>query len=179
MATSMVAAVILMHRKGISRDRLLNKVDFLYREILARKGLIQINIAPTEKIITVSLQLLSDFVEIKNSIIQPITSQERASKSIMMLSYYRNGLVHHFLNEAEVMTALYQILGSGKKSASFDELVDRTLFIKDLMRGEFVLKDRMRTKEDVANVVKFMQERDFLTVDLFSGAISIDSSKEI
>ena len=69
----MVAAVILMHRKGISRDRLLNKVDFLYREILARKGLIQINIAPTEKIITVSLQLLSDFVEIKNSIIQPIT----------------------------------------------------------------------------------------------------------
>jgi|1048.fasta_scaffold75235_3 glycerol-3-phosphate O-acyltransferase len=65
----------------------------------------------------------------------------------MMLSYYRNGLAHIFLHEAEVMTAVYHI--AGKRAASFEEVFEATMFIKDLLRGEFVVKDRLKSKEDL------------------------------
>jgi hypothetical protein len=51
MTTSIIATVLLMHRKGISLDLLVERVVFIYEEILARKGLVQINIKPNAKII--------------------------------------------------------------------------------------------------------------------------------
>lgn len=96
----------------------------------------------------------------------------------MMLSYYRNSLVHLFMNEAEIMSSLYFSVTQKKQSASFDEIYEKTMFIKDLFSGEFVLKDTMRTKEDVTKVLKLMQERDFLKLDLLSGGIAIDPLQE-
>lgn len=96
----------------------------------------------------------------------------------MMLSYYRNSLVHLFMNEAEIMSSLYFSVTQKKQSASFDEIYEKTMFIKDLLSGEFVLKDTMRTKEDVTKVLKLMQERDFLKLDLLSGGIAIDPLQE-
>jgi hypothetical protein len=51
MTTSIIATVLLMHRKGISLDLLVERVVFIYEEILARNGLVQINIKPNAKII--------------------------------------------------------------------------------------------------------------------------------
>ena len=69
MSTSLVATVIIMHRRGISKDHLLNRVIFLYNEVLARGGIVQINIIPTEKIVSQCLLYLSEFIDIKNSIV--------------------------------------------------------------------------------------------------------------
>lgn len=91
-----------MHRRGISKDQLISRLMFVYNEVQARKGLVQLTVYPTTKIMNTYLQYIADFTENKNGIIQPSTS----SKSLMMLSYYRNNLLHIFINEAEIMTAV-------------------------------------------------------------------------
>ena len=106
MTTSLIASVLLMHRKGLSKDLLHKRVAFIYDEIKARNGNLQINIRPNGDIIQTCLKYLSDFVESKNDIYEPLVSAKQGEKSIMMLAYYRNNMSHIFINEAEIACAL-------------------------------------------------------------------------
>ena len=60
-----------MYRKGIAKDQLVQRAAFVYEEILARGGIPQLNIKPNDKYVSKSLSYLSDFLEIKNSIVMP------------------------------------------------------------------------------------------------------------
>jgi glycerol-3-phosphate O-acyltransferase len=110
MTTSIIATVLLMHRKGISLDLLVERVVFIYEEILARKGLVQINIKPNAKIIQNCIKYLSDFVEQKRDFYEPLISAKNGEKSLLMLAYYRNNLAHLFINEAEISASLLGLL---------------------------------------------------------------------
>ena len=93
----------------------------------------------------------------------------------MMLSYYRNSLVHLFLNEAEIMTALFTATKT-QPSATVDQIFDKVMFLKDLFSSEFVLKDTMRTKEDVISILSFMKVRKFLHFE--NGVIRVDPKND-
>jgi len=122
MTTSLVAAALLMHRRGIAKDELLERVITLYHEVAARKGHIQINLIPTDKYLDNALQYLGDFVETRNGHIVHPRGGADLPRSIMMLSYYRNAIVHFFMNESEIMTAVVALqatTGQAEKSEVF------------------------------------------------------------
>jgi hypothetical protein len=62
MTTSLIATALLMHRRGLNIDLLHKRVCFIYDEIIARNGLVQVNIKPTKKIVQTCSAYLSDFV---------------------------------------------------------------------------------------------------------------------
>ena len=122
------------------------------------------------------LQYIADFIDEKNGVIQPFTDPTGSTaRSIMMLSYYRNSLVHLFLNEAEIMTALFTATKT-QPSATVDQIFDKVMFLKDLFSSEFVLKDTMRTKEDVISILSFMKDRKFLHFE--NGVIRVDPKND-
>jgi hypothetical protein len=62
MSTPMIATILLMHRKGISMDRLLKRVEWLYYEIKARKSEVGLTAPPSSQIVSQGLNFLSGFV---------------------------------------------------------------------------------------------------------------------
>ena len=171
----MLSAALLMHRRGISKDLLISRLMFVYNEVQARNGLVQLTIYPTTKIMNTYLQYISDFIETKNGVIQPLSN---SSKSLMMLSYYRNNLIHIFVNEAEIMTAV-SMLTRNKAWTTLEEVFEKTMFLKDLLSCEFVLRDTMRTKEDVDKLLRFMHQRKFLKFEGEKVYIDLNNDEEL
>jgi hypothetical protein len=62
MSTSMIATILLMHRKGISMDTLIKRVAWVYDELKARKSEVGLTAAPSSQTVQQSLSFLSDFV---------------------------------------------------------------------------------------------------------------------
>lgn len=98
-----------MHRKGISQDQLINKVDWLYKEIKARNGELSFGSSPSGSMISSSLKYLERFVERKRDIFEPSVSAKKDYRNIVMLSYYRNNLIHIFIHDAEIACAILGI----------------------------------------------------------------------
>lgn len=67
----MVATILLMYRKGVSNDLLVTRVKWVYEEIKARKGLLNLSVEPSFEIIKSCLNYLSDFVNRKRDIFEP------------------------------------------------------------------------------------------------------------
>lgn len=149
---------------------LYKRMLFIYREVLARGGRTACSFEPTKKIMQIALKFIADFTEEKNGIIRPKSA--KTSHATMMLSYYRNSIVHFFLNEAEIATALVSLV-SAKKSARAEEVYELTLVIKDLLCSEFVLKDKMRTFEDFKQIVELMKSRGII-LEKPDGQLSVD-----
>jgi len=84
---------------------------------------------------------------------------------VLMLSYYRNNLVHVFINEAEVACALLGFSIQKESGFPLDQVWKRVQFLKTLLNEEFVVRDTMKTLDDFKSVVNFMQKRKFLQVE--------------
>ena len=78
----------------------------------------------------------------------------------MMLSYYRNHLVHLFITDAEIASTLFV---SKKEDRNVSSLYRPTQDLKEILNEEFVLKDHMHSQQDFANRLNFLHERGFLT----------------
>lgn len=111
MITSLTASVLLMHRKGISFDSLVSKVDWLFKEIQSRNAELAFNSSPSSTMISTSLQYLGRFLDRKRNVFEPSVSAKKDYKNILMLAYYRNQLIHVFLHDAEIACS---ILGFGQ-----------------------------------------------------------------
>ncbi|TNV85444.1 hypothetical protein FGO68_gene11996 [Halteria grandinella] len=160
MTTSIVAALILMNRKGIAKDLLVQRAVFVYEEILERGGIVQINIKPNDKYVTKSLSYLSDFLEIKNGIVMPNQQQDKAMKSVMMLTYYRNHLVHLFITDAEIASVLFALKHEDRTVST---LFKHTQYLKEILNEEFVLKDRINSQQQFAERLDFLSARGFFS----------------
>jgi glycerol-3-phosphate O-acyltransferase len=61
----------------------------------------------------------------------------------MMLAYYRNSLVHLFVNDAYIACAL-EAFGetiNSSEGVSLQRLWEQTQFISDILRDEFMVRD--------------------------------------
>lgn len=78
-----------------------------------------------------------------------------------MLAYYRNNMIHLFVNEAIVACA---ILGLGSindvsKGISIDQIWEKSLFLANLFSVEFMVRSLIKTKEDFLKVIDLMVKR--------------------
>ncbi len=106
MISSIVASVLLMHRKGINQDALIQKTVWVYEQIKARNHELSLQAAPSSAIISSCLKYLEGFVDRKRDVFEPSVSAKKDYKNIIMLSYYRNNLIHVFINDAEVACSI-------------------------------------------------------------------------
>jgi len=53
------------------------------------------------------------------------------------------------------------------------------MFLKNLLSCEFVLRDTLRTKEDVARLLGFMHERKFLRFESGSVVVNLENDEEL
>ena len=93
-----------------------------------------------------------------------------------MLSYYRNNLVHVFINHSEIACTL---LGLGHQQdihhgVPLNDLFDRVSFLQSFLSEEFVVKKVINTKEDFLKEVSFMAQRGHLNLNTEAGVVSIN-----
>ena len=104
MPTALVAAVVLMNRNGISEDTLVERVEWLGHELVLRKsklGLLNEN--STSFAIRNAINHLEGIIsKTKRNIFELSVSPKVDYKNILLLSYYRNTLLHIFAMEALV-----------------------------------------------------------------------------
>ncbi|KYQ91002.1 hypothetical protein DLAC_07895 [Tieghemostelium lacteum] len=108
--TSVVATIILAFRKGINREELNHKVEFLREEIFARGGDVAFE-GPSDQLVDHSLKLLSNLITRRRNMYEPAGTQQGLTntnykKNILVLSYYRNLLLHLFLWDGLVCCAI-------------------------------------------------------------------------
>lgn len=100
-------------------------------------------------------------------------------KNIILLSYYRNNLVHLFIKEAFISCSLF---GFGdhlawKQGVDRQELWEKTLYISTLLGDEFVVNKPFRTIEDFNETLLFMMKNNTLT-ETVDGNIAIHPKGE-
>jgi len=149
MTTSTVAAIILEDRSSsFNEEVLLKKAVWLYHEIDARHGHQFIKQAPKAEAIRTALQQLSPFLEQKKGMFEPYVRAQKDYKNILMLSYYRNGLSHIFVNEAFIALTLLA-LGETvcmEEGVTLTRVQNHAYFIADLLSNEFVVKQKLNSE---------------------------------
>jgi len=81
-------------------------------------------------------------------------------KSVMMLAYYRNHLVHLFITDAEIASALF---AQKQEDRMVSTLFKHTNYLKEILNEEFVLKDRINSQQQFAERLDFLSARGFFT----------------
>jgi glycerol-3-phosphate O-acyltransferase len=166
MITSLVASVLLQFRKGISVDEILRKTTWIYDEIKARGGELGLSNPPSTTSIQSALKFLDGFVDMKRNILEPSVSAKKDYANIIMLSYYRNNLIHLFLNDAIVFCSL---LGLGSiedtNGIKLSEVYDKSIYLSYLLSEEFMIRHKMNTKEEFNQVIQFMHTRGYFKLN--------------
>ena len=164
MPTAIVASVILMQRKGIKEDELVNRVEWIAIE-LALRGIKVATINSSTPTIAVKMALthLDSLLNKKKDIFHPSLSAKSDYKNVLMLSYYRNTLLFAFFNEALIACSLVAFGHdfAFKEGVGMQRLLEEVEFLQKLVLNEVVLKDRI-TKDNFADYIEFMCKRDVL-----------------
>lgn len=97
-----------------------------------------------------------------------------------MLTYYRNNLIHHFINESFIACTLLGIsnihdIGNG---ININDLWSKVSYLKDLLTNEFLVRKTLKTQADLINTVKFLAVRGFLAFNEQTQMVSIDPKNE-
>jgi len=97
-----------------------------------------------------------------------------------MLTYYRNNLIHHFINESYVACTLLGIsnIHDIGKGVNIKDLWPRVKYLKSMLQNDFIYRKTIKTEEDLEKTVKFLSLRGFLNYDEASQIVSIDSKNE-
>jgi len=187
--TALTATILLECRKGITRQDLFDKVNWL-REDVASKGALLSHEGTTQEMVKHSLELMAPLVnEVRNQVYIPAETNERGKnhKSILTLDYYRNQLLHLYHNEGMVACALFGLTynmqntsPSRSKSKDKDQdpahkdgvkketLIKEACFLKGLLWLEFV--DRSTEKD--------MEETISKTIDSLVAAGSLAQNRD-
>lgn len=159
-STAVVATVVLACRKGISKDELVTKCDWLREEIYARGAEVAFEGA-AEAMVDYALKLQSNLITKRRNMYEPTHTVEGQNsaipntsyrKNILVLSYYRNQLLHLFQWEgaiACVIAALAGMKSSRKKKATVGTgdsaggveesvMLEEVKFLAKLWAAEFV-----------------------------------------
>lgn len=64
-----------------------------------------------------------------------------------MLTYYRNNLIHHFINEAYVASTLlgFSNIHDMGKGVSINDLWPRVKYLKSMLQSDFIYRKTIKT----------------------------------
>jgi glycerol-3-phosphate O-acyltransferase len=71
MNTALVAAALLMHRRGINFENLIQRVTMIYDELMARRVPVAATRPPTHKMIKTALSVIHDHYSLAKGIYEP------------------------------------------------------------------------------------------------------------
>lgn len=150
MPTSICASILLMHRKGISEDELIKQVGYLIQILKQRNVIIPAYCNSAKICVRKGTSHLDETVSKKKDIFEPRVIPKIDYKNILLLSYYRNNMIHLFINEAFVACSLFGFghQQSWQTGVHKKDLWEKVLFISTLLRNEFVLATNFNSVED-------------------------------
>lgn len=72
---------------------------------------------------------------------------KKGDKSILMLTYYRNNLVHNFVNESLIACTLLGIsnIHDISKGVKVSEMWTRVAYLRDLLNNDFLVRKTLKT----------------------------------
>jgi len=160
--TALVATTLLTFREGLSMNDLVSKVNWLREEIVNRGGLIA-HEGETQDLVNYGLKLLDNLVETQRGIFVPKTSNGDF-RSLLILSYYRNELLHHFIGEGILSVAIATVSALNDADLKIDikKVIAEAEYLSDLLSLEFVNNPSPRTKFNFHAVIEYLVQRDFL-----------------
>jgi glycerol-3-phosphate O-acyltransferase len=81
-----------------------------------------------------------------------------------MLTYYRNNLIHHFLNEAFIANALLGLSNIQNVSLGVpvEILWEKVDYLQRLLGNEFVFRKKLGGISDLIQTLNFLQSRGFV-----------------
>ena len=169
MPTTLVASILLMHRKGISEDELVKKVGWLGLALNQRGAVVATDGGlPNSNTLKIGLKHLEDYIVLKRNFYLPKVS-EGNYQNYMMLGYYRNALNFVFFNESVIVCA---IMSQGndiawKKGMEIEELFKRTCYLAELLKREEVLKEYLKPNNRALfdRNIAFMQSQRMLNLE--------------
>ncbi|KAI8979677.1 hypothetical protein BDF20DRAFT_906184 [Mycotypha africana] len=144
MPSALVGTVILTLRgRGVGRSELIRRVDWL-KSITENKGgrVSEFYDMSTGEIVDKTVTIHKDLIGERKGkdIIEPTFYPINAFE----LSYYRNQVIHLFVEEAIVSAALYTVVkkGGGKslQRLKYEELLDEIVFLSSLMKLDMIYK---------------------------------------
>jgi hypothetical protein len=138
MPTALVATVLLTIRgPGITKANLVKRVQKL-SDLIRHKGGRVASIDNYETIVDKAISVLGKLIGVKTDLLEDIYY----AADRFQISYFRNQIIHLFINEAVICVSLYSKVKSGGKARdqrmSAEELQQQTLFLSRVMKGEFI-----------------------------------------
>lgn len=146
----MVASLILLFRKGISKEELARHIEWLSMLINERGANFGNEVGlPGQNTMKIGLEHLNDYLEMKGNIIIPKVLPRDDMKNYIMLYYYKNPLCQIFFNEGIVLVAMqaFGIEHSWKNGVNLDDLFEKSCYLSNLLEHEEFLDKRI-TKQN-------------------------------
>lgn len=168
--TAIVAATMLNSRKGITEDSLISQVNWLNQRILERGGLTSFSSDLSGAMIATksAMNLLEGIlIKSKKNIFELEVKSDSAFLNILMLHYYRNGLVHVFILEALVCLALtaFGPRAAFEEGIALERIWEESSFLLELLDREFVLPNVPNTFEAFKGLLNRMVELKVVKID--------------
>lgn len=158
MPTSIIASILLLHRKGINEELLASKADWLVKEIKLRGGKLSTDLPSI--VVKTGLAHLDQYLERKKDVFHPSFSAKQEYKNIILLSYYRNILGHLFFNEALVACSLasfgYEL--GWKEGVTFERLWEKIKFLQTLIGAEYLVTFKLN-EQNIHEFIDIMMKR--------------------
>ena len=163
MPTALVAAVILMQRKGISEDALVERVEWLGNELVSRNSKLgSMNENSTSIAVRNAINHLDAIIsKTKKDIFELSVSPKVDYKNTLLLSYYRNTLMHIFAMEAFIgcsMSAFGHQL-AWKEGVSIERLWEESQFLMRLCQKEFIIREKVNNLTEFQVLLDRMKDR--------------------
>ena len=167
MPPSICSSILLMHRRGITREDLVKQVEFVIKLLKQRNAILPSYWNNAKTWVKKGTFHLNETVGTKKDIIEPRVTPNIDYKNILLLSYYRNNLIHLFINEAFITCSLF---GFGFETAwstgvSKEDLWEKSNLIWKLQRNEFVLINKFESLNDFDKVLDFMIQSKTLQIN--------------
>eukprot|EP01065_Artemidia_motanka_P045004 TRINITY_DN6507_c1_g2_i1.p1 TRINITY_DN6507_c1_g2~~TRINITY_DN6507_c1_g2_i1.p1 ORF type:complete len:791 (+),score=249.86 TRINITY_DN6507_c1_g2_i1:349-2373(+) len=136
--TALVGTVLLTTRgRGVGRRELILRVHWLRRELLRSGGRVPYFLSErTGEVVDSALAVLGDLVYQEPGLLEPVYSVAKHFE----LSYYRNMVVHVFIEQAIMAVAIHRHLVHQPEKATLrrKELMPSAKFLSGLLKLEFV-----------------------------------------
>ena len=93
-----------------------------------------------------ALKYLGPFIETKRDVLEPSVSAKKNFKNVIMLNYYRNNLIHVFIHDAEIASAIFGLsqLHDISKGVSIQQVWEKFQYLQNLLSEEFVVKKTIK-----------------------------------
>merc|ERR1712137_1232348 len=143
MPTQILAAVIMVHRNGISRDRLAERFGWLRDQLVKRGRRVDPIEGSNEEIVQHCRPLMRGLFTEKRNIVELEIVRGQKNIHVMQLAMYRNGILHALQREGIAVLTLHSfgscIYSDGVR---MDDFINSHKFLSDLLVDEFVDRNR-------------------------------------